>query len=182
MDFKQQQIQIHRRMANETGNDNVTYTPQKKYGIECFSTTVDKFISSISNRFELLKQYKLEFGLLLNINQLTDDSFNGGEGELMKLKCMKLSSDLENAVDGADLYKELLCLINLPNKNASSKIDLLKIIAKNGLVDAFSYLFTSLKILLTIPVSVASTEQTFSKLKLIKTFLQSKMPEIAGVV
>ena len=52
-------------MADETGNDNVTYTPQKKYAIECFSTMVDKFISSISNRFEQLKQYKLEFGLLL---------------------------------------------------------------------------------------------------------------------
>ena len=177
LDFKQQRIQIHRRMADETGNDSVTYTPQKKYEVECFSTMVDKFISSISNRFEQLKQYKLECGLLLNINQLTDDNLKGAEGELMKLKCMKLSSDLENAVDGPDLCNELLCFINLPNKNASSEIDLLKYIAKNGLVDTFPNLFTSLKILLTIPVSVASAERTFSKLKLIKTFLRSKMSE-----
>ena len=158
-------------MADETGNDSVTYTLQKKYEIECFSTMVDKFISNISNRFEQLKQYKLEFGLLLNINQLTDDNFKGAEGELMKLKYIKLFSDLKNAVDGPDLYNKLLYFINLLNKNASSEIDLLKYIAKNGLVDTFPNLFTSLKILLTMPVSVASAEQTFSKLKLIKTFL-----------
>lgn len=45
------------------------------------------------------------------------------------------------------------------------------------LVDVFPYTWISLRILLTIPVTVASGERSFSKLKLIKTYLRSSMTD-----
>ncbi|CAJ0967933.1 unnamed protein product [Ranitomeya imitator] len=52
---------------------------------------------------------------------------------------------------------------------------LLNEIYKNGLQDAYPNIATALKIFLSIPVSVASSERSFSKLKLLKTYLRSVM-------
>ena len=56
-------------------------------------------------------------------------------------------------------------------------ISVLKCFAKNQLVDTFPNLFTCMKILITMPVTVAAGERSFSKLKLIKTYLRSKMSQ-----
>ncbi|VVC24691.1 HAT, C-terminal dimerisation domain [Cinara cedri] len=45
------------------------------------------------------------------------------------------------------------------------------------LVDIFPYTWLCLRTLLTIPVTVAFDEQSFSKLKLIKTYLRSSITD-----
>ena len=67
----------------------------------------------------------------------------------------------------------------LIKKRPSSEVpstpeELLKFTIQYG-KDVFPNLRTSLRILLTISVSVASCERSFSKLKLIKTYLRSTM-------
>ena len=47
----------------------------------------------------------------------------------------------------------------------------------NNLVSSFPNLGISLRIFLTIPVSVASGERSFSKLKIIKTYLRSTISQ-----
>lgn len=56
-------------------------------------------------------------------------------------------------------------------------IAIMKYFAQFELVDTFPNLFTCLKILTTMPVSVGAGERSFSKLKLIKTYLRSKMSQ-----
>ena len=46
---------------------------------------------------------------------------------------------------------------------------------ENRLTDVFPNTCIALRILLTVPVTVASGERSFSKLKLIKTYLHSTM-------
>jgi len=53
----------------------------------------------------------------------------------------------------------------------------LQYINENNLKSIVPNLRVALRILVTIPVSVASGERSFSKLKLIKTYLQSIMTE-----
>jgi len=55
--------------------------------------------------------------------------------------------------------------------------ELLNVILQLGLVSSFPDLVTALSIFLTLPVSVASDERSFSKLKLIKTYLRSLMAQ-----
>jgi hypothetical protein len=50
-------------------------------------------------------------------------------------------------------------------------------ITKNNLMSSFPNLFIVLRIFLTLPVSVASGERSFSKLKLIKTYLRTSMTQ-----
>nr|CAI5858452.1 unnamed protein product [Callosobruchus analis] len=52
---------------------------------------------------------------------------------------------------------------------------LLKAIVELDLKEMFPNVVVAIKIFLTMPVSVASCERSFSKLKLIKTYLRSTM-------
>lgn len=54
---------------------------------------------------------------------------------------------------------------------------MLQYIYSNDLFSVFPNLAISLRILLTLPVSVASGERSFSKLKLIKSYLRSSISQ-----
>lgn len=51
--------------------------------------------------------------------------------------------------------------------------EILSFIYKNGLQDAYPNICTAYQIFLTLPVTSASCERSFSKLKLIKSYLRS---------
>lgn len=53
----------------------------------------------------------------------------------------------------------------------------LLIIENNNLITSFPDLLTAFYLFLTLPVTVASAERTFSKLKLIKNYLRSTMSQ-----
>lgn len=56
-------------------------------------------------------------------------------------------------------------------------IDVLKFIHENELQNILPNLVVALQIFLTLPVTVASNERSFSKLKLIKNYLRSTMSQ-----
>jgi hypothetical protein len=55
--------------------------------------------------------------------------------------------------------------------------NILNFMKKFNMVDLYPYIWVSLRILLNMQVSVASDERSFSKLKLIKTYLRSPMSQ-----
>ena len=92
-----------------------------------------------------------------------------------------------------DLWEEVKSFVSLTNKedflrrfnasgssvisNSSSALAALKYIIQAKLVECFPNLYVALHTFLTILVAVATAEQSFSKLKLIKTFLRSTMTQ-----
>lgn len=79
----------------------------------------------------------------------------------------------EEIVDSRMLFKKRRqSAMQLP----STAEELLKATIQYG-KDVFPNLRTALQILLTVSVSVASCERSFSKLKLIKTYLRSTMTQ-----
>ncbi|KAL0394347.1 UNVERIFIED_CONTAM: hypothetical protein Slati_4400900 [Sesamum latifolium] len=85
-----------------------------------------------------------------------------------------LFSWYKSDIDLNDLYLELKILQEtLPNKFMSA-IDILEFVKT---LDCFSNISIACRILLTVPMTVASAEQSFSKLKLLKTYLRSSMSQ-----
>ncbi|KAG6929522.1 hypothetical protein G0U57_005494, partial [Chelydra serpentina] len=93
-------------------------------------------------------------------------------------KCKNLESLLKHGesfnLNGLELYKELSTLSSmLPH--AKLVMDIVQFIHTSKLVDIYPNVYIATCILLTIPVTVASGEQSFSKLKFIKNYLRSTM-------
>jgi len=62
-------------------------------------------------------------------------------------------------------------------KNDATALDVLQWLSKHRLCKSKPYVFMCLKLYLTVAVSIASCERSFSKLKLIKSCLRSTMGE-----
>ena len=79
---------------------------------------------------------------------------------------------LPNDIDGLDLFSELNVLKEILQIKDYTPIDILNYIKR---LDSFLNTCIAYRILLIIHIIVASVEKSFSKLKLIKTYLRSIM-------
>lgn len=171
-----QSTRVRRKKAlfSYEGKDEPIIDPKEKFKIEFFYALVDTTIISLDERFCQLKNHSKVWGFLYNIKCLP-------EKEHLKEACFQLQKALEkdgqSLISGLDLSEELWHIQGLIHQEAPTPLNMLNFIVKNGLSDTFSNIWISLRILLTIPVSVASGERSFSKLKLIKTYLRSTMSD-----
>ena len=96
----------------------------------------------------------------------------------MKTSCLNLESFLKQDtsfdLNGLDLFSELMILKEVFHNETKGPLEVLNFIQK---VNSFPNVWIAYRILLTIPITVASAERSFSKLKLIKSFLWSTMSQ-----
>ena len=81
---------------------------------------------------------------------------------------------MQSDIDGIDLFYELKILKDIIITEIRTPLAILNFIQK---VNSFPNSWITYRILLTIPVTVASAERSFSKLKLIKSYLRSSMSQ-----
>lgn len=122
-----------------------------------------------------MNSHSKSFNFLYDIHDLqTWDSGN------LKTSCMTLETVLSDGdecdINGMELNDEVLILAPMLSAGSSPQCAL-SYITKSNFIDIFPNTFVSLRILLTLPVSVASGERSFSKLKLIKTYLRSTLSQ-----
>lgn len=113
-----------------------------------------------------------KFSVLLSFKNLTVSELGAQCETLSKA----LSTNKDADISGRELALELT---NLPQLQSTSMtlLSLLSLIHSQHLTRIYPNLWTALRIALTLPVTVASAERSFSKLKLIKTFLRSTMAQ-----
>ena len=141
---------------------------------------LDRLISEITNRFSRLRDLDSRFGFLLDIKTII---FDDSKENRLEEKCSNLAKCYPGDIEGHELYRELKDCKMLIRKRTQTDFpepkvatDLLEFIICYG-EDAFPNLRIALQILLTIGVSVASCERSFSKLKLIFTYLRTSMTQ-----
>jgi len=83
-------------------------------------------------------------------------------------------------VDASDLEREITSFVGFAlekNLQKLSAIQSLNYIYQHSLTDLYPNTAIALRLLTTLPVTVASCERSFSKLKLIKTYQRSTMAQ-----
>lgn len=176
-EFKERRIIKRKCQFGYECTDQPITENQEYFRIEYFFLILDKALTSFEERFNLYETFTSNFGFLYDFNNLTNIS----EEQIFK-NCHDLYNILKDGenedINGLEIYEELKSFRHLiTDKNINSILDILKYIVVNKLDVVYPNICIAIRILLTLPVTVASNERSFSKLKLIKNYLRSTMSE-----
>ena len=170
--LQQKRLRSTKRHFSYEAFDEPLNDALKKLEVTFFNVVVDAAASAVQERFSTLQNIREKFGVLSNFRNLPDK-------ELQK-ECETLQTTLHfkghSDVDGRELVQVLKNFPDLPSKSMTL-LELLTFIHEKELAEIYPNLWTALRIGLTLPVTVAEAERSFSKLKLIKTYLRSTMSQ-----
>lgn len=132
---------------------------------------MDTALTSLNDRFNKLEKVYDLYGFIFSKQDIQKTIQNGTLGQ----KCRALEQNV-NDLDAEDLILEVRAAYHAFPDDVSSPREMLDYLYKEDL-DLYGNLSIALRLLLTLPVTVASGERSFSSLKLIKTYLRSTMSQ-----
>ncbi|XP_022041770.1 uncharacterized protein LOC110944413 [Helianthus annuus] len=167
--FKEKRkIKRKKRKDETSSSEEVAFTVEENFRVNFFLYIVDQAIASLEKRFEQFKWYEGLFGFLFprTLRIIKDEDLKSSCHRLENASRFKEKSD----IDGEALYTELNLFRDSLTNKFSSPVDVLEYMKEDGYSPEACIAY---RILLTIPVTVASAERSFSKLKLLKSYLRS---------
>ncbi|KAL4148716.1 hypothetical protein QTP88_002885 [Uroleucon formosanum] len=129
--------------------------------------------ADIAVAFKNPRTYSDNFGFLHRIGKLKTMKNDDVLRHCKDLQLILTDNDLKD-IDGLDLFSELIIFRSLIDEDTNSLQALNILKTTNG---SFPNLTIDLRIMLTIPVTSACAERSFSKLKLIKTYLRNRLDQ-----
>ena len=164
------EIQVH--TEGSTGEDHCPESEEERtFKHNVFYVILDCVIAGLSTRYVSANNINNVFCFLWQYLELSEDEILGA--------CEVFGMKYANDVSGNDLKEEVLRLKAIHSANFGNSslrpLELLSTIRKFKLEEIFPNVCIALRIFCTLPVTVASAERSFSKLKLVKNFLRSTM-------
>lgn len=163
-----------KRQFSYEGKDEPVKSGRESFKVIFFFMVLDTAINSLGERFEQMEDHSKHFQFLYDINELQNC-----DKDDLKEKCKNLQTVLtadNSDVNGEELLQEIIILSPMLSKDSCTETTL-SYLTKNSIIDLFPNVFVALRILLTLPISVASGERSFSKLKIIKNYLRSTISQ-----
>jgi hypothetical protein len=162
-----------KKQFDETEYNEAIFKAEKDFKVNYFLVMIDNAITSLNNRFEELQSFKNIFGFLMSSTTLK--SLDDIE---MKECCTKFAKaftvDGSSDVEINDLISELSIMqFTLPDRPMSA-MEIFEFVTE---ADCYPNISIAYQILFTVPVTVASAERSFSKLKLLRNYLRSAMSQ-----
>ncbi|XP_071727678.1 uncharacterized protein [Rutidosis leptorrhynchoides] len=179
-EFPVKRVSCRKKQFDENPNtEREQQSAKEKFKTDYFLVLVDMALSQLKTRFEQMKHFETIFGFMFDASKLyyLDD-------DLLKTSCLDLEIALtyekDSDIDGDDLFRELQSLQKMLPKGAyegAKPWTSLEIMEFTKKLDIFPNILLAYEILLTVPVTVASAERSFSKLKLLKSYLRNTMSQ-----
>jgi hypothetical protein len=162
-----------KKQFDETEYNEAILQAERDFEVNYFLVMVDNAITSLKSRFEELQSFKGIFGFLMSSTTLK--SLDATE---LKDCCTKFAEtftlDGESDVEINDLISELRVMqFTLPDRQMSA-MEIFEFVKE---ADCYPNISIAYRILFTMPVTVASAERSFSKLKLLKNYQRSVMSQ-----
>lgn len=170
--LKQKRLRTTKRHFSYKSHDEPFTDALTKLEVGFFNVSVDAAISAIRERFSTLENVGQKFGVLTNFPSLTDKELAD--------QCEALGTTLHfeghSDLDSKELVQEIKNFPDLPSQTMSL-FELITFMHDKDLSEIYPNFWTALRIAMTLPVTVAQAERSFSKLKLIKSYLRSTMSQ-----
>ena len=154
-------------------NDRCENSDEDYFRIDVFNVILDSVLSGLSTRFEAIRGIVKRFGFLWMYPNLS--------GEQLIENCRIFGEVYKNDVHGDGLLDEMQhlkmihkCNISL-NGDMLPPLDLLNKIVSLNLEEIFENVTISLRIFISIPVSIGSGERSFSTQGRVKNYMRSTM-------
>mgnify|MGYP003476590067 FL=1 len=170
---KGKRIPKAKKHFDELCDDSRLTDPEMRFKVNVVYRTLDILINQVVHRFRGMQVVVDTFGILhpRELTAATDDQ--------LFTKATKLQQQYSN--DIAPSFFEQLQSFRMVLKQEIKKINTIKelshllIIENSSLATSLPDVCTAYLLFLTLPVTVATAERSFSKLKLIKNYLRSTM-------
>lgn len=173
--FPEARFRRTKRQFGYEAADESIQDPKEQFRVNFFLRLVDVAKTALTERFEQFQTTVMPFAFLFDISGIRDLDDKALQNHCSDLNIL-LSDALSSDLDATELFEELKVLRHTV-PNGSTPLASLDYITCNSLTDAYPNVAIALRILLTMPVTVASAERSFSALKLIKNYLRSTMSQ-----
>ena len=183
--FYEKKIRRRKRMFLYEANDQSYDDPKETYRAQCFNLVLDQAIQSLKSRFKQLKNHVKLFGFINSFQDIPKKEIREHTSKLEAALTIttirqdaegKIVTEKNKDVDGYMLAEELEALKTFLRPRIKPYA-LFEHLIENNRFTTFPNVFIALRIYLTMPITVASGERSFSKLKLIKTYLRSTVSQ-----
>lgn len=171
------EISLPRMSIHQRNRCNVPYqSPEEYYRIRTFIPVIDAVLLDLTNRFPSIVFNTLSINQVIpsEIVKMSTEQFNEVAVELNQFLAPILDEDKKDLIQHLKVEMELW---KEKWKRSDSLPDNPISVLQNCDGDIFPFLRTVFRILCTLPVSVASSERSFSALKRLKMWLRSTMKQ-----
>lgn len=151
--------------------NHLTLTAEDKFKQYYFNRLIDIVKDSLQERFESYNSLNEIFGFLFDnkkLKTMNTNEFNTNVTNLVK--------HLEGDIEEVEFKNELSILKYILEDNYTI-MENLEFILERNLEELYPNVCIVYRIILTIPITVAHCERSFSKLKLIENYLRSTMSQ-----
>ena len=169
--FKQVRTRHVKTYFDELCSDERLQNPEEKIRVTIFNVVLDVALSQLDQRFTVTRMFS--FIQPTNLVSYSNEKLLRKVGNFMKVYGTDMSEDcdLENEIrQFSSHFKDDILKMK-------SVTEILQKLQNMNLIPSFPGLTNVCVLFMSLPVTVASAERSFSKLKIIKNYLRSRMAQ-----
>ena len=166
-----------KKCFDELSEDQRLADPEQRFKVGVFFVCIDTAVVQLDNRFHGMNAIAERFCCLnpMLLVDASDDQLATSAEKMAQIYASDISAEFPSQL--LSFWNALMSEIKKIKTGSISHLAELLLLRHSSIVSSVPDVATALKLFLTLPVTVASAERSFSKLKIIKKYLRSTMAQ-----